>query len=47
MKQGKRVANVIGSRIQIVDCEVFSVIVFRVNSVNKVFGIRLLVLLYE
>ena len=40
VKQGKKVANVIESRIQIFDCEVFSNIVFRINSFNEVFSIR-------
>ena len=40
VKQGKKVANVIESRTQIFDCEVFSNIVFRINSFNEVFSIR-------
>ena len=39
MKQGKRVVNVIESRIQIFDRKVFSNIVFRISSFNEIFGI--------
>ena len=40
MKQGKRVGNVIESRIQIFDCKVFSNAVLRINGFNVVLSIR-------
>ena len=40
MKQGKRAANVIESRIQIFDCKVFSNVVFAINSFNEVLSFR-------
>ena len=40
MKQGKRVANTTESKTQIFNCEVFSIIFFRINSFNDVFSIR-------
>ena len=40
MKQGKKAANAIESRIQIFDCKVFSNVVFRINSFNEVLSVR-------
>ena len=40
VKQGKWAANVIESRIQIFDCEVFANVVLRINSFNEVLSIR-------
>ena len=40
MKQEKRAANVLESRIQIFDWKVFGNVVLRINSFNEVLSIR-------